>query len=76
MTAADLATLIEQRDTALARLEAVETSLREVMGTLSAVAGSPREQAIWGRARALIVDGGQMAEYQRAYAEWEARRKP
>jgi hypothetical protein len=75
MTAADLATLIEQRDTALARLQAVEAALRAVMRTLAAQAGSPEEQRVWREARALLVDGGQMAEYQRAYAEWEARRK-
>jgi hypothetical protein len=76
MTAADVQTLIEQRDTALARLQATQDALRAVMATLASQAGSPAEKRVWDHARALLVDGGQMAEYQRAYAEWEARRKP
>jgi hypothetical protein len=76
LTEADIPLLVEQRDTALARLEAVEAALRDVMRTLASQAGSPHEQAVWGRARALIVDGGQLAEYQRQYEQWQARRKP
>jgi hypothetical protein len=76
LEAGDIAAVLEQRDTALARLQAVEAALRAVMRTLAAQAGSPEEQRVWREARALLVDGGQMAEYQRAYAEWEARRKP
>jgi predicted exporter len=75
VTVGDIATLIEQRDTALAHLQATQDALRAVMATLASQAGSPAEKRVWDHARALLIDGGQMAEYQRAYAEWEARRK-
>jgi hypothetical protein len=78
----DLARAVLSCDVTAAQLKRALDDLADVMATLASVAGDPREQAVYNRARATLAEHGRQpgaeiaVQHAQAYAAWEQAKCP